>query len=397
MCRLFQLCKTELKVVGADTDSENSFKDRQIELAHGAGGKASRRLVEGLILPRLANPILNRLSDSAIIDFSGKPLAFTTDSFVVKPLEFPGGNIGSLAVNGTVNDLAVSGSRPVALLATLILEAGTSTAVVAQALDAMAEASAKAGVPVVGGDTKVVEHGMADGMYITTSGIGEPVSGVFLEGKSVCSGDKIILSGPVGDHGITVLLARGELDIEADLQSDSRSVWPFVEALLNTCGSDVRWMRDPTRGGVATSLNELAEDSGRDIVIEDRLIPVRDTVRGACEVLGLDVLHVANEGQFLAVVAAEAADKALAAIRRIRGGEEAVIIGAVGDVSAEARSSGGSGSSKESNRSKQSRQSEGSGASKESKYRGGRLTAITPYGSSRIVDMLVGDQLPRIC
>lgn len=390
-------------MVGADTDSENSFKDRRIELAHGAGGKASRRLVEGLILPKLANPILNRLSDSAIIDFGGRPLAFTTDSFVVKPLEFPGGSIGSLAVNGTVNDLAVSGSRPVALLATLILEAGTSTDVVARALDAMAEASAKAGVPVVGGDTKVVEHGKADGIYITTSGIGEPVSGVFLEGKSVCPGDKIILSGPVGDHGITVLLARGELDIEADLRSDSRSVWPFVEALLNTCGSSVRWMRDPTRGGVATSLNELAEDSGRDIVIEDRLIPVRDTVRGACEVLGLDVLHVANEGQFLAVVAAEAADKALAAIRQISGGEEAVIIGEVGKVGKVGKvgeageASAVSTGVREPRVSSDTQDTKDPKDSRESKRFRGRLTAITPYGSSRIVDMLVGDQLPRIC
>lgn len=390
-------------MAGTDTDSENSFKDRQIELAHGAGGKASRRLVEGLILPKLSNPILNRLSDSAIIDFGGRPLAFTTDSFVVKPLEFPGGSIGSLAVNGTVNDLAVSGSRPVALLATLILEAGTSTDVVARALDAMAEASAKAGVPVVGGDTKVVEHGKADGIYITTSGIGEPVSGVFLEGKSVCPGDKIILSGPVGDHGITVLLARGELDIEADLRSDSRSVWPFVEALLNTCGSDVRWMRDPTRGGVATSLNELAEDSGRDIVIEDRLIPVRDTVRGACEVLGLDVLHVANEGQFLAVVAAEAADKALAAIRQISGGEESVIIGEVGEVG-EAGEAGALSTgvreprvSSDSQDTQDTKDPKDPKDSRESKRFRGRLTAVTPYGSSRIVDMLVGDQLPRIC
>lgn len=392
-----------MKLAGTDTDSENSFKDRQIELAHGAGGKASRRLVEGLILPKLSNPILNRLSDSAIIDFGGRPLAFTTDSFVVKPLEFPGGSIGSLAVNGTVNDLAVSGSRPVALLATLILEAGTSTDVVARALDAMAEASAKAGVPVVGGDTKVVEHGKADGIYITTSGIGEPVSGVFLEGKSVCPGDKIILSGPVGDHGITVLLARGELDIEADLRSDSRSVWPFVEALLNTCGSDVRWMRDPTRGGVATSLNELAEDSGRDIVIEDRLIPVRDTVRGACEVLGLDVLHVANEGQFLAVVAAEAADKALAAIRQISGGEESVIIGEVGEVG-EAGEAGALSTgvreprvSSDSQDTQDTKDPKDPKDSRESKRFRGRLTAVTPYGSSRIVDMLVGDQLPRIC
>lgn len=387
-------------MAGTDTDSENSFKDRRIELAHGAGGKASRRLVEGLILPKLSNPILNRLSDSAIIDFGGRPLAFTTDSFVVKPLEFPGGSIGSLAVNGTVNDLAVSGSRPLALLATLILEAGTSTDVVARALDAMAEASAKAGVPVVGGDTKVVEHGKADGIYITTSGIGEPDSGVVLDGKSVCPGDKIILSGPVGDHGITVLLARGELDIEADLRSDSRSVWPFVEALLNTCGSSVRWMRDPTRGGVATSLNELAEDSGRDIVIEDRLIPVRDTVRGACEVLGLDVLHVANEGQFLAVVAAEAADKALAAIRQISGGEEAVIIGEVGEVGEAGEAGAVSTGVREprvSSDSHDTQDTKDPKDSSESKRFRGRLTAITPYGSSRIVDMLVGDQLPRIC
>ncbi|MGD9679949.1 MAG: hydrogenase expression/formation protein HypE [Candidatus Obscuribacterales bacterium] len=337
------------------------FRDRQIELAHGAGGKASRRLIEGLILPRLANPVLSKLSDAATIDVGGRPLAFTTDGFVVKPLTFPGGNIGSLAVNGTINDLAVSGARPLALLATLILEAGTATTVVEEALDAMAGASSLSGVPVVGGDTKVVEHGKADGIYITTSGIGEPVPGINLDPETVEPGDKIILTGPIGDHGITVLLARGELDIEADLRSDSRSVWPFVEALLRSCGQSVRWMRDPTRGGVATSLNELAGDSGRTIVIEDRKVPVRDTVRGACEVLGLDVLHVANEGQCLAIVAADAAYRALEAIRSVPGGEEATIIGEVGT------------------------------------ERNARLTAITPYGSSRIVDMLVGDQLPRIC
>lgn len=337
------------------------FPDRQIELAHGAGGKASRRLIEGLILPRLSNPVLNKLSDAAMIDAGGRPLAFTTDSFVVKPLAYPGGNIGSLAVYGTINDLAVSGARPLAILATLILEAGTATTVVEEALDAMAGASSRSGVPVVGGDTKVVEHGKADGIYITTSGIGEPVPGITLDPETVEPGDKIILTGPIGDHGITVLLARGELDIEADLRSDSRSVWPLVEALLQSCGQSVRWMRDPTRGGVATSLNELAGDSGRTIVIEDTKVPVRDVVRGACEVLGLDVLHVANEGQCLAIVAADAADRAIAAIRSVPGGEEAVIIGAV------------------------------------SAERNPRLIATTPYGSSRIVDMLVGDQLPRIC
>lgn len=340
-----------------------NFKDKQIELAHGSGGKASRRLIEGLIVPYLQNPqlALNTLTDAATVGFGDASVAMTADSFVVKPLRFSGGSIGSLAVNGTINDLAVSAARPVALLCTLILEAGLPTAALELELAAIADASREGGVNIVGGDTKVVEHGQADGMYITTAGIGLPCPGVRLSAASVQPGDKVIVSGPIGDHGITVLLARGELDIEADLQSDSRSVWPMVEAMIEAVGPQIRWMRDPTRGGVATSLNELARDCGLCVALREQDIPVRDVVRGACEVLGLDVLHVANEGQFLAVVAAEAAHQALSALHKTPGGSQAAIIG---ELRAEPA---------------------------------GYLHVATAHGSSRVVDMLVGDQLPRIC
>lgn len=340
------------------------FKDKQIELAHGSGGKASRRLIEGLIVPHLAggtNSYLECLTDAATVSVGKSSVAITADSFVVSPLRFKGGSIGSLAVNGTVNDLAVSGARPLALLCTLILEAGLPTASLELELAAIAEACRLADVQIAGGDTKVVEHGKADGLYITTAGIGLPSPGLTLSAGSVKTGDKILLSGPIGDHGITVLLARGELDIEADLQSDCRSVWPMVKALIEAVGPQIRWMRDPTRGGVATALNELARDSNLCAKLKEEDIPVRDIVRGACEVLGLDVLHVANEGQFLAVVAEEAAEAALKAVRAVSGGEEAAIIGTM--------------------------QAEP----------GGYLHVATPHGSSRVVDMLVGDQLPRIC
>lgn len=341
--------------------AEQEFLDKQIELAHGSGGKASRRLVENLIVPQLNNPNLAKLTDSALIPFGDLNVAITTDSFVVKPLEFAGGSIGSLAVHGTCNDLAVAGTKPKALVCTLILEAGLATEVVKREVAAIGDACKRAGVDIVGGDTKVVEHGKADGMYITTCGIGTPSPGVALDAKSVKPGDKVILSGPIGDHGITVLLARGELDIEADLRSDSRSVWPMVEAILCDNAAAVKWMRDPTRGGVATALNELARDSGYAVSIEEERLPVRAVVRGACEVLGLDVLHVANEGQFLAVVEKESANKVLDTLKKVEGGSEASIIGEVVDESP------------------------------------AMLHARTPYGSTRIVDMLVGDQLPRIC
>jgi hydrogenase expression/formation protein HypE len=264
-------------------------------------------------------------------------------------------------VNGTVNDLAVSGAKAEALVVTYVLEAGLPTPVLEAEVRAMANAARKAGVTIAGGDTKVVEHGKADFMYITTTGIGRPIPGLKTDPRSVRPGDKILLSGPIGDHGITILLARGELDLEADLRSDTRSVYPLVEALAKTAGPGVRWMRDPTRGGVATSLNELARDCGWGIVLMEESIPVHDAVRGACELLGLDPLHIANEGQFLAVVSAAHADAALNALNLAPGGEDAQIIGEVREQPA------------------------------------GAVLVTTRYGGSRIVDMLVGDPLPRIC
>lgn len=337
------------------------FKDPQIEMAHGAGGKASRRLVEGLFAPILYGGSGDVLGDAAHVQVNGSRVAMTTDSFVVKPLRFPGGSIGELAVNGTVNDLAVSGARPEALVVTFVLEAGLATEILEAEVRAMARAAAEAGVTIAGGDTKVVEHGKADQMYLTTAGIGRPLSGVRIDPRSVRPGDKVLLSGAIGDHGITILLARGELDLEGDLRSDTRSVFPLVEALVDAVGSGVRWMRDPTRGGVASSLNELARDARLGMAIQEESVPVHDGVRGACELLGLDPLHIANEGKFLAVVAPEAAEAGLAALRRVAGGEEACVIGEIREQPA------------------------------------GTVLALTRYGASRVVDMLVGDPLPRIC
>jgi len=336
------------------------FRDAQIEMAHGAGGKASRRLVEGLIAPLLMGSAAGPLTDAAQVAVNGTHIAITADSFVVKPLRFPGGSIGELAVNGTVNDLAVSGAKPEAMVVTYVIEAGLATESLEAEVRAMADAAARAGVAIVGGDTKVVEHGKADHMYITTAGIGLPLPGLTLSARSVRPGDAVLLSGPVGDHGITILLARGELDIEAGLTSDTRSVWPFVQAVAAAAGAGLRWMRDPTRGGVATSLNELARDSGCSILLREDRIPVRDAVRGACELLGLDPLHIANEGQFLAVVAAEYADRAFEALQAAGCGE-AAIIGEVREQPA------------------------------------GTVLAATGYGGTRVIDMLVGDPLPRIC
>jgi hydrogenase expression/formation protein HypE len=337
------------------------FRDPQIEMAHGAGGKASRRLVEGLFAPLLFGSSSEPLSDAARVAVTGTHVAITTDSFVVSPLSFPGGSIGELAVNGTVNDLAVSGAKPEAIVVTFVLEAGLPTPVLETEVRAMAAAAQRARVRVAGGDTKVVEHGKADFMYVTTTGIGSPLRGVNIDPKTVRVGDKVLLSGPIGDHGITILLARGELDLEADLRSDTRSVFPFIEAMARAAAPGIRWMRDPTRGGVATSLNELARDCGLAIHIGEDDIPMRDAVRGACELLGLDPLHIANEGQFLAVVTPEYADIALNAMHEVAGGDEARVIGEVHEQPA------------------------------------GAVLVTTRYGGSRIVDMLVGDPLPRIC
>lgn len=345
----------------ADLQRAVRFRDPQIEMAHGAGGKASRRLVEGLFAPLFGGALAGPLNDAAQLDVGGARLAFTTDSFVVSPLRFPGGSIGELAVNGTVNDLAVSGARPLALVVSFILEAGLAGPLIEAEARALADAAQRAGVQIVGGDTKVVEHGKADGMYITTAGIGEVDGRVSTSPAAVRPGDKVLLSGPIGDHGITILLARGEIDLEAEILSDTRSVFPLVAILIEAVAPGLHWMRDPTRGGVATSLNELARDCGLGVVLWEESLPIRDPVRGACELLGLDPLHIANEGQFLAVVAPELADAALAALRATPGGEEAVIIGEVRQEPART------------------------------------VLGVASYGGTRVIDMLVGDPLPRIC
>jgi hydrogenase expression/formation protein HypE len=337
------------------------FRDPCIEMAHGAGGKASRRLVEGLIAPLLMDGGSEPLGDAAVVAIGGTRLAVSSDSFVVTPLRFPGGSIGDLAVNGTVNDLAVSGARPIGLLVTFVLESGLPTEVLEAEVRAIDAAARRAGVRILGGDTKVVEHGKADRMYVTTTGFGEVLPRAALGPSRVQPGDRVLLSGPIGDHGITILLARGDLDLEAELASDTRSVLPFVTALLDAVGPGVRWMRDPTRGGVATALNELARDCGLGLTLAEARVPVRDGVRGACELLGLDPLHIANEGQFLMVVAPEAAELALATLTACPGGELAADIGEVRPSPA------------------------------------GTVIVETSYGGSRVVDMLVGDALPRIC
>ncbi len=285
----------------------------------------------------------------------------STDAFVVRPLQFPGGSIGTLAVHGTANDIAVAGGEPLAMLATFVLEAGLPGSVLEREARAMADAAHAAGIRIVGGDTKVVDHGKADGMYVTTTAIGLLDPRVDCSAASVRPGDQVIVSGPIGDHGTTVLLARGDIELEASLRSDSRPVRPFVKSLIDVAAPGLRWMRDPTRGGVATVLNELARDTGLSVTVFEDRVPVRDAVRGACELLGLDPLHIANEGQVVAIVAPEDAEPALEALRRCVGGELAAIIGEIRDAPA------------------------------------ATVLGASSYGSTRVIDMLVGDPLPRIC
>jgi len=329
------------------------LQDDVVTLAHGAGGKASRALVEQVFLPELDNPLLAPLADAALLDVKGTRLAFTTDSFVVRPLFFPGGDIGSLAVNGTVNDLAVSGARPLALSAGLVIEEGFPVADLRRIAASLARAAATAGVAVAAGDTKVVERGSADGVFVNTSGVGVVAPRVQLGPERVQPGDRVLVSGPIGDHGIAVLAARGDLKLELDLVSDCASVLRPAQRLL-ALGDAVRVMRDPTRGGLATTLNELA--TGVSIVLDEQALPVRPAVQGACEILGLDPLYIANEGKIVAIVAPEVAAAARAAL-----GRRAVVIG---EVRADDP---------------------------------GLVLLETAVGGTRVVDMLVGDPLPRIC
>jgi hydrogenase expression/formation protein HypE len=330
------------------------FKDAQITMAHGAGGKASRSLVEGLLAPTLG---VRELDDAAAVG----ELALTTDSFVVKPIRFPGGSIGELAVNGTVNDLAMAGARPLTLTVSLILEEGLGAEELQAEVEAMARAAEAAGVEVVAGDTKVVERGRCDSMYVTTTGLGRRDPRAALSAESLRPGDRILVSGTIGDHGTAVMLARGEFELAAPVESDTRSLWPAVDALLDAAGPSLHALRDATRGGVATVLNELARTSGVAILVREAQVPVQPAVAGACEILGIDAMYVANEGKLVAFVAPEAADDALAALRAVPGCEQAANIG---EVKTEPP---------------------------------GMVLVETGFGGRRVMDLLVGDPLPRIC
>ena len=337
------------------------FKDAKVTMAHGAGGKATQTLIEGLLVPALANPALEALGDAGRLRVGDVRLALTTDSFVVRPLRFPGGSIGELAVNGTVNDLAMSGARPLALSLSMILEEGLDADVLRGEVDAVARAASLAGVAIVAGDTKVVERGHADGMYLCTTGVGLVDSRADPSPAGLEPGDRVIVSGTVGDHGTAILLARQEFELDAEVQSDTRSLWPAVDALLAAAGSSVHCMRDATRGGVASVLNELARASRVSIAVKEREVPVLPAVAGAAELLGIDPMYIANEGKFVAFVAPEAAAAALAALRSVPGCERAAEIGEVKHEPP------------------------------------GMVLVETAFGGRRVMDQLVGDPLPRIC
>jgi len=331
-----------------------------ILLGHGSGGKLSAELLREVFLPALRNPVLERLDDQAIFEIGGVCLAMTTDSFVVKPLFFPGGDIGSLAVHGTVNDLAVGGAQPLFLSAAFIIEEGFPVADLQRIVDSLHRAAEQAGVQVVTGDTKVVEKGKGDGLFINTTGIGLVPDGLQLSADRARPGDKVLLSGSIGEHGIAILAQREGLEFETTIQSDSAPLHTLVAGMLQVT-REIRCMRDPTRGGVSSTLNEIAAQSRVGIELEERAIPVREEVRGACELLGLDPLYVANEGKLIAIVAPAAADELLATMRRHSLGHDAQLIGTVGQENP------------------------------------GLVTVRTTLGTTRIVDMLAADQLPRIC
>lgn len=341
--------------------------DERITLAHGAGGKASAALLEQVFLAAYESPELRQGEDSALLPLPGANapsddpghLAFSTDSYVVDPLEFPGGSIGELAINGTVNDLAVSGARPEVISAAFILEEGLEIAVLRRIVTHMHAAAEKAGVRVVTGDTKVVPRGHGDGMYITTAGFGRIPGSVRLDARLIQPGDRVLCSGPIADHGMAVMMARGDLAISAPIESDTRALVGLTSALLDAA-PHTRWMRDATRGGVATVMNECAQLSNLGIILEDERIPVRPMTRAACDMLGIDPLYVANEGTFLAVVPAEESDAALSALHAA-GAPEACAIGRVAESPA------------------------------------AQVALVTGFGGTRMVDMLVGDPLPRIC
>ena len=332
----------------------------QIVLGHGSGGKLTAQLIERVFLPAFSNPLLDKLDDQAVLEINGSRLAFTTDSFVVTPIFFPGGDIGRLAVNGTVNDLAMSGARPLYLAAAFILEEGLATADLHRVVESMSQAAREAGVQLVTGDTKVVNRGKGDKIFISTTGIGVIERPVNISAGHARAGDKVILSGYIGDHGMAILSQRENLEFEGVIESDCAALHSLVAEMLEVT-LDIHCLRDPTRGGVATVLNEIAAHSQVGVRLYETEIPVRDTVRGACEILGLDPLYVANEGKLVAIMPEEHADAVVARMRQHPLGREAR---AIGSVVAD---------------------------------HPGMVLMQTEIGGTRVLDTLFGEQLPRIC
>jgi hydrogenase expression/formation protein HypE len=340
------------------------FDHKQIVLGHGSGGKLTADLIEKIFLPAFRNPTLDRLDDQAVVAIGGARLAFTTDSFVVTPIFFPGGDIGRLAIHGTVNDLAMCGARPLYLSAAFILEEGLAVDDLRRVVESMRTAAAEAGVQLVTGDTKVVNRGKGDQIFITTTGIGVIEHDISISADRTRPGDKIILSGYIGDHGMTIMSQREGLEFESSIESDCAPLNGLVTAMLATASSSsdfIHTLRDPTRGGVATTLNEIAKHAHVGMILDERAIPVRESVKGACEVLGLDPLYVANEGKLLAMVVPEMADAVLEQMRRHRLGQDSAIIGEVVEA-----------------------------------HRG-MVLMKTEIGGTRVLDVMFGEQLPRIC
>jgi hydrogenase expression/formation protein HypE len=350
-----------LDIIETARGKRPKFRDQAVTMAHGAGGKATQTMIEGLFAPAFSSPALDVMGDAGALTVDGTELAMTTDSFVVKPIRFPGGSIGDLAVNGTVNDLAVAGARPLALSLSLVLEEGLPADELRAEIEAIAAAAQEAGVEIIAGDTKVVERGHADAMYVCTTGIGQRDERSTLSPRSLSPGDRVLLSGTVGEHGTAIMLARGEFELDAPIESDTRSLWPAVDALLDAAGPALHCMRDATRGGVASVLNELARASGVALLVREAAVPVQPAVAGASEILGIDPMYVANEGKLVAFVAPERADDAFAALHAVPGCEAAAEIG---EVRAEPP---------------------------------GMVLVETSFGGKRVMDQLVGDPLPRIC
>ena len=360
-----------LELIETARNKRPRFRDERITLAHGAGGKATQTLIEGLLVPAFTHSgtgsgeagtgALAALADAGAVTIGDTRLAMTSDSFVVKPLRFPGGSIGELAVNGTVNDLAMAGARPLALTVSMILEEGLDADVLRAEVQAIADAARTAEVEIVGGDTKVVERGAADGMYLCTTGIGAVDPRAVLATDAIVPGDRILVSGPIGEHGTAIMLARDQFDLDADVESDTRCLWPATDALLSAVGERLHCLRDATRGGVASALNELARASSVGMIVREADVPVSPIVAAASELLGIDPMYIANEGRLVAFVAAQEAEAALSALRQVPGCEGATEIG---EVAGEPP---------------------------------GMVLVATAFGGRRVMDQLVGDPLPRIC